>query len=363
MTDRITKHVSAMKEYGRKPYLVTADAIPYGEKADYRYMMDTTWHKAQDNEQIVVQSVKKKPYQNSDYQTMEQGYDFPIFTFPRWNFNFQFDFPNTIYRIKPNPYPTEPTEPTDTQTQATGIRWIQCPTSVSASKTYTIIVKNSSITIRNLVSGRLNGTHTIYFPTSFELVKATSDAKGFSISNLIDKGSTTRITLSTSSTARGSYYLYASDGKNTIKIIISASAFDTTALYFTEDVYSIIKVIDFGEDVYEESVWREGFFHDTPYYDILDYDLGSYAGVVGRWGVIYEYDRAEIDYGPPPTGYEDQYVYYNFNDSDVWQSAEGSVLDSSGLSYTGNNIVGSFTIWDGSNYLTYSVNNGSVSLV
>ena len=222
MTDRITKHVSAMKEYGRKPYLVTADAIPYGEKADYRYMMDTTWHKAQDNEQIVVQSVKKKPYQNSDYQAMEQGYDFPIFTFPRWNF--QFDFPNTIYRRKPNSYPTEPTEPTETQTQATGLRWIQCPTSVSASKTYTIIVQNSGITTRNLIGGRLNGTSTTYFPSSFELVKAVPYAKGFSIYNLIDKGSTTWITLTISSTAIGSFYLYATDGNNRINRTIGTSS-------------------------------------------------------------------------------------------------------------------------------------------
>lgn len=75
MTDRITKKQIPMIEYGRKPYLVTPEAVPVGEKADYRYMMDTTWHKAQDNKYIVVQSVMKKPYQNQDYQHMEQEGD------------------------------------------------------------------------------------------------------------------------------------------------------------------------------------------------------------------------------------------------------------------------------------------------
>ena len=293
MTDRITKHVSAMKEYGRKPYLVTADAIPYGEKADYRYMMDTTWHKAQDNEQIVVQSVKKKPYQNSDYQTMEQGYDFPIFTFPRWNF--QFDFPNTIYRRKPNSYPTEPTEPTETQTQATGLRWIQCPTSVGASKTYTIIVQNSGITTRNLVGGRLNGTRTTYFPSSFELVKATSNAKGFSISNLIDKGSTTWITLTTSSSARGSYYIYATDRNYTINKSIKVSS-----ALLAELNTSTLQYLEFGNlnaGIYDVNIWSG---------DYSTYPFDNYQFIINDFPthllILFPYDS-------------DNYLYEDITDA------------------------------------------------
>ena len=360
MTDRITKHVSAMKEYGRKPYLVTADAIPYGEKADYRYMMDTTWHKAQDNEGIVVQSVKKKPYLNSDYQTMEQAYDFPIFTFPRWNFNFKFDFPNTIYRRKPEPYPANITK--DAVNDASGLNWIQCPSTASYPNIYTVIVRNSFTRRREYENGIQISSSTIFVPTSFKITANTYGAYGLVILDVENRGSTTWARIGVSSVATGSFNIIATDGKREISRIIST--FDTTYIGFanTEDFLSITKQVGLdGEPV----LWREGFDHSIPgvFIDTLKYDLGAYAGVVGRWGVIYEYERVEIVFGPPPSGYEDDYVYYNFNDSDVWQSAEGAVLDSADLSYAGNNVTGSFTTWDGSDYLTYSVNNGNVSLM
>ena len=222
MTDRISSALAPMQEYGRKPYLVTKETVPLGEEADYRYMMDKTWHKAQDNKYIVVQSVKKKPYNEQDYQMMENSGDFPIFTIPRWNFNFDFPFDVTRASIKK----------ATTETEVTGLRWLQCPTTVSASKTYTIIVRNSSITTRSLIGGRINSTTKQYLPTAFTLTKATSDAKGMVIYDLIDKGSTTWITLGVASYADGNYYLEATDGKNKIdrKLLISSSKESTIVL-------------------------------------------------------------------------------------------------------------------------------------
>lgn len=239
MTDRITKPITAMKEYGRKPYLVTKDAVPYGEKADYRYMMDTVWHKQQDNEQIVVQSVKKKPYQNSDYQVMEGGYDFPIFTIPRWNFNFDFPFDVTRTSI----------EKATTETEGTGLRWLQCPTTVSASKTYTIIVQNSSITTRSLIGGRTNSTTKQYLPTAFTLTKATSNAKGMVIYDLINKGSTTWITLGTESYVSGRYYLNATDGDNVIKKLISTSGLKESTIVIRKYIDSTFKYYKLRDEI------------------------------------------------------------------------------------------------------------------
>lgn len=278
MTDRITKPITAMKEYGRKPYLVTKDAVPYGERADYRYMMDTVWHKRQDNEQIVVQSVKKKPYQNSDYQAMEQGYDFPIFTIPHWNFNYDFTFDVTRTSI----------ERTTTETEGIGLRWLQCPTTVSASKTYTIIVQNSSITTRSLIGGRTNSTTKQYLPTAFTLTKATSNAKGMVIYDLINKGSTTWITLGTASYASGSYYLKATDGNKTISNTISASSKEATIILRKSPspytYYKLRDIIGGGGDGYTvytaQSVFLtadHGSYYQSVTTDIIDSYTRKYS--------------------------------------------------------------------------------------
>jgi hypothetical protein len=206
MTDRIKKPVTPMKEYGRKPYLVTKETVPVGERADYRYMMDTTWHKAQDNEQIVVQSVKKKPYQQQDYQTMEQGYDFPIFTLQQWNF--QYDFP--FFRIKPEPYRATMEEKyrTGLYIYATPPSWVQCNTLVKPSQSYLIVVRNAAVTH----SGR-----TQYYPAAFRLVGGSTDATGLSLSEFIFNNSATLCTLTTSNSANGSFKIYATSGGKTIE--------------------------------------------------------------------------------------------------------------------------------------------------
>jgi hypothetical protein len=114
MGGRISNKVSPMKEYGRKPYLVTPTTVPLGEEADYRYMMDTTWHRAQDNGWVIVQSVKKKPYTGQDYQVMESTGDWciPVPTYQPWTWSFKFsgNIPNSfpyrpVYYFEPQ-YPT-----------------------------------------------------------------------------------------------------------------------------------------------------------------------------------------------------------------------------------------------------------------
>jgi hypothetical protein len=211
MTDRITKHISGMKEYGRKPYLVTAQTVPVGETPDYRYMMESVWHKAQDNEQIVVQSVKKKPYQNSDYETMEYGYDFPIFTLPTWNFKYDFPFNRTRTRV-------EPVEQKETKQYISGLRWIQTPSFLSASSQYTVIVANSFYAKRTYTNGRLgNNWYESYTPSQLYILPASADAKGISIINVIHKYSTSWFTIRTSADVVGQFYLKATDGRNVIK--------------------------------------------------------------------------------------------------------------------------------------------------
>lgn len=200
MTDRITRRKTPMLEYGRKPYLVTKETVPEGENADYRYMMDTTWHKAQDNKYIVVQSVMKKPYRQQDYQMMENEGDGYTVMYPKY------DFPLPVL------------EPVNTGSESySGLKWIQCATPVSASKIYTIIVQNSSKTASTIVNGRTRKSKTIYSPTTFQLAKYTPSAKGFSLSNIINKGATTWVTLTTSSDAEGTYSIHATDGRNVIK--------------------------------------------------------------------------------------------------------------------------------------------------
>jgi hypothetical protein len=104
MTSRITQSQTPTKEYGRKPYLVTPDTVPDGQQADYRFMMDTTWHKAQDNEYMVVQSVMKKPYQQQNYQMMENEGNYPAginTAIPKTNYDFSWQMPPTKLSMPP----------------------------------------------------------------------------------------------------------------------------------------------------------------------------------------------------------------------------------------------------------------------
>ena len=224
MTDRITQKVSPMKEYGRKPYLVTKETVPIGEQADYRYMMDTTWAKAQDNEYIVVQSVKKKPYQQQDYQMMENLGD--GFTGIKWDMP-KFDYP--FIKPKPNPIPPDDTSQ---QTIIGGIKWIKCPTEVAPSSSYTIIVQNSVKTQISYKNGKVIGllwlnagrTQNTYIPSQLWLKKITGDATGLSLTNIQFRGNTTWATLITSLSADGKYYIKATDGKTIIKHEVEVSA-------------------------------------------------------------------------------------------------------------------------------------------
>lgn len=191
MTDRITKPITNMKEYGRKPYL----------EKDYQNMMEATWHKAQDNSQIVVQSVKKKPYNNTDYQAMEQTGDMPVFTAPTINLP-KFDFPFSL--PKPNPIP--PTVPTEqpgkypgyvpvnprilpgglkyvdsTRTLKNRLRWVLCPETVEGGNWYTIRVANSVKSTYKTEGGRTSLQRYIYYPSFFSFRNLTKETTGFEL--------------------------------------------------------------------------------------------------------------------------------------------------------------------------------------
>ena len=64
----------------------------------------------------------------------------------------------------------------------------------------------------------------IFYPAKVYLVKFTDDARGLTIASVKDSASYTVVTIDASSDAKGSYYLYAEDGKgNRIYYIISSS--------------------------------------------------------------------------------------------------------------------------------------------
>jgi hypothetical protein len=233
MGGRISNKVSPMKEYGRKPYLVTPTTVPLGEEADYRYMMDKTWQKAQDDAHIVVQSVKKKPYQEQDYQSMENTAD--GYTNIDWHFNGKWYRPKPNWRFgKTNTVePIPPTDPVrEEERRVDGVlKWVQCPTTVSASKSYTIIVRNSYRITLQYTNGRLRNTQTETIPTQISLVPKTSEAKGLSIAYVKDMGGSTRATLQTTSYATGEFYVYATDGQNTINKTISVTSKASTLVF------------------------------------------------------------------------------------------------------------------------------------
>jgi hypothetical protein len=184
MTDRITKPITNMKEYGRKPYL----------EKDYQNMMEATWHKAQDNSQIVVQSVKKKPYDPFTYQEMEQKGDLPIFTYPRDNF-YKWDFPFNksdatvpTSRYKPinpriNPTGLKYVSPNDSMSKdyRANLRWILCPETVEGGNWYTIRVANSVKSTYKTEGGRTSLQRYIYYPSFFSFRNLTKETTGFEL--------------------------------------------------------------------------------------------------------------------------------------------------------------------------------------
>jgi hypothetical protein len=184
MTDRITKPITNMKEYGRKPYL----------EKDYQNMMEATWHKAQDNSQIVVQSVKKKPYDPFTYQEMEQKGDLPIFTYPRDNF-YKWDFPFNksdatvpTSRYKPinpriNPTGLKYVSPNDSMSKdyRANLRWILCPDEIEAGNWYTIRVANSVKSTYKTEGGRTSLQRYIYYPSFFSFRNLTKETTGFEL--------------------------------------------------------------------------------------------------------------------------------------------------------------------------------------
>lgn len=181
MTDRITKPITNMKEYGRKPYL----------EKDYQNMMEATWHKAQDNSQIVVQSVKKKPYDPFTYQEMEQKGDLPIFTYPRDNF-YKWDFPFNksdvtvpTSRYKPinpriNPTGLKYVSPNDSMSKdyRANLRWILCPDEIEAGNWYTIRVANSVKSTYKTEGGKTSLQRYIYYPSFFSFRNLTMETTG-----------------------------------------------------------------------------------------------------------------------------------------------------------------------------------------
>jgi hypothetical protein len=269
MGGRISNKVSPMKEYGRKPYLVTPTTVPLGEEADYRYMMDKTWQKAQDDAHIVVQSVKKKPYQEQDYQSMENTAD--GYTNIDWHFNGKWYRPKPNWRFgKTNTVePIPPTDPVrEEERRVDGVlKWVQCPTTVSASKSYTIIVRNSYRITLQYTNGRLRNTQTETIPTQISLVPKTSEAKGLSIAYVKDMGGSTRATLQTTSYATGFYYIYGTDGANSIHstIRVASSSESTIVLKNGTTYYKLRDVIDGSPKGYTVFTVGTGFLIPTGY--------------------------------------------------------------------------------------------------
>jgi hypothetical protein len=323
MGGRTSNKVSPMKEYGRKPYLVTKQTVPLGEEADYRYMMDKTWQKAQDDAHIVVQSVKKKPYQGQDYQMMENAAD--GFTNITWHFNGNWYWPKLNWRFgQTNTVePVPPIDPDRNETRRLDgtLRWIQCPTTVSTSKSYTVIVRNSYTITRQYTNERLRSSQTTTTSSEIYLVPKTPEAKGLSITYVKDMGDSTRATLQTTSYATGEFYIYATDGKNTIKGIISASA---TTHEYTFDPPT--------KTVYYDDVLRYSAGELT--IDFADSVSGSNAaavvvipavGLSGNQDIYYDYNGAEawhVVVGLPTEAFDNADIYRSGNDivGDIWTS-------------------------------------------
>lgn len=223
MTGRITQRNTPMLEYGRKPYLITRETVPVDEHADYRYTMDTTWHKAQDDKYIVVQSVMKKPYRQQDYQLMENIGDGYGVEYPSYDF------------------PLSAIEPINTQTVSFGgIKWIKYPSVASQSSNYTIIVQNSIKASTRYKNGKVDSAYNTYIPSTLWLEKATNNANGLSLTNIQFKGNTTWAVLLANAYSSGQYYIKASDGKKKIlakiqvkgEISISGVCCRSNMLYF-----------------------------------------------------------------------------------------------------------------------------------
>lgn len=309
MGGRISNKVSPMKEYGRKPYLVTPTTVPLGEEADYRYMMDKTWQKAQDDAHIVVQSVKKKPYQEQDYQSMENTAD--GYTNIDWHFTWNWYRPKFSWRAGQNNTTTilEPEDPDrEEERKVDGVlRWTQCPTTVSPSKSYTIIVRNSYITTRQYTNGRLRNTQTETIPSQISIVPKTSAAKGLSITYVKDMGGSTRATLQTSSYATGEFYVYATDGKNTIQKTISAATGKASTIVF-----------------------RRNYSAPFQYYKLEDLILGNetpYTVFTTQSGILMSPNSGSLTYTLVETMVT-PYIYHGEHLKTLTLSSAGSVLAS-----------------------------------
>jgi hypothetical protein len=147
---------------------------------------------------------------------MEQGYDFPVFTFPTFpQWNFKFDFPEPIYKTKPEPYPAM--EITETRTYATGLRWIQCPYEMESSISYIIIVANSFYGTENYTGGRLNNDWiNTYIPSKLSYKWIRGDRRGIEITEVTHKYSTSWFVLRVGADVEGEIELQATDGNSKI---------------------------------------------------------------------------------------------------------------------------------------------------
>ena len=149
-------------------------------------------------------------------------------------------------------------------------------------------------------------------------------------------------TLLLGSDVSGDCDIIARDGKTKLKEKVKAPE-AIVPIVFTKSGYSIFK---------NGSLWKVGYAIDADdfklYFPSGDMPSNCYAGITSRFGIVYG-----VWDGWPELNYRNT-VFYNYNDVEVWNSYDAlggsdwtlSYVGAS-LAYTGGNITGSFTMWNG----------------
>lgn len=268
MTDRITKHISPTREYGRKPYLVTKESVPAGEQADYRYMMDAVWKTFEEpeEEKEILEIVKGFAWVKSPPESVATSSRHLIAVRNTY-----------LWTIRPHVSTPTPYGQTDYKL----MKSIQ-------DQSMRVLGYDPSLNfdVAELVTQEVSGTAVTYADTTFTLEPQTIDSIGMYISEVKKSNSITYAYINTYSWAKGTYLLVATSGGQSFTKKIAIGGLETTIIIVYRPNAPIVK----PEYAYKLGTLIEGAQTPIPY----DYSYALPFFETNRVGYAQTYTVASV---------------------------------------------------------------------